>query len=348
MYPETALDDGRLVQLQRESNQALEQRIKELRSLTKEAVCRREGQVFAPSGDGVSLSPVPGGGDPSLASPAALPAPPEVLSPGAEAGTLVSLMDQTTALILVASADGQSLGMGSGFFVGPGLLLTNRHVVENSDGTVVVLNKKVGHPLRATVKSATESSDPGGPDFALIDVPEARALPTLSFSTTAERMQAVIAAGFPSLVTETDEAFRALLNGDAHQIPEVSFTEGIVTARQNEGGTAILLHSAAISPGNSGGPLIDLCGRVVGINTFVRAEETYRRMNYALGAQAATAFMAANGVTPREVSTPCQPAAPAAPVAPAASAPPPASAPPGASAPPPASATPERASPGGK
>ena len=52
--------------------------------------------------------------------------------------------------------------------------------------------------------------------------------------------------------------------------PEVVLSKGTVSAIQNkERNTPMVLHSADISAGNSGGPLIDSCGRGVGINTYI-------------------------------------------------------------------------------
>ena len=61
-------------------------------------------------------------------------------------------------------------------------------------------------------------------------------------------------------------------------------TKGTVSAVQNrERNTPMVLHSADISAGNSGGPLIDACGRVVGINTYIVTSRQSTKANYALG-----------------------------------------------------------------
>ena len=53
----------------------------------------------------------------------------------------------------------------------------------------------------------------------------------------------------------------------------------------------IILHSADISAGNSGGPLVDSCGRAVGINTFIATNQQATKANYALGASWLAAFL---------------------------------------------------------
>jgi hypothetical protein len=137
----------------------------------------------------------------------------------------------------------------------------------------------------------------------------------LSVSRDVDRLDNVIAAGYPAIVIETDENYQRLMEGDMTAMPTVSFTDGIVTAMQHPSGADLILHSATVSPGNSGGPLVDRCGRVVGVNTFVRSEETYRRMNYALAADELMKFLNDNGLDVNEVAEVCGGAAPPAPEA---------------------------------
>ncbi|WP_404382937.1 trypsin-like peptidase domain-containing protein [Caenispirillum salinarum] len=309
LFPRPPASDDRLVAAQRDANDALEERLRELRMLAENAVCVEGGTLYGDSGNGLTLTPL----DAALRPPAprieSLPAPPEAVPPGSPDGSLVGLMDRSTALVLAPSADGSGVGTGTGFFVAPGVLVTNRHVVEQGSGTALVINHEAGTAMEATVAAMTPNSDFGQPDFAILTVPGAESLPHLSIAQEVERMQPVIAAGFPGLVTETDESFRQLMSGDLSSAPEVSFTDGIVTARQGGAGVELILHSAAISPGNSGGPLIDMCGNVVGVNTFVRSEETFRRMNYALSHDVLAEFLAANGVAMRRPAEACQPPA---------------------------------------
>ena len=60
-----------------------------------------------------------------------------------------------------------------------------------------------------------------------------------------------------------------------------TFTEGIVsTAERNEGGHVYIQHSAPITNGNSGGPLLDKYGQVVGINNWMRTDG--QNLNFAI------------------------------------------------------------------
>ncbi len=90
-------------------------------------------------------------------------------------------------------------------------------------------------------------------------------------------------------------------------------------------GAPVVIHTAAINRGNSGGPLADRCGRIVGVNTFIRTDrETAYRADYALPSVTLLAFLQQNNVAARSEDNPCTPAAPSATPAPAAPAPAPA------------------------
>ena len=55
--------------------------------------------------------------------------------------------------------------------------------------------------------------------------------------------------------------------------PGIVASSGVVQqVIENEKNIAMVMHSAKISGGNSGGPLVDACGRVVGINTYTHAD----------------------------------------------------------------------------
>lgn len=223
-------------------------------------------------------------------------------------GTLVELLRQATVLVLVPNGD--ALELGSGFFIGPTLVATNRHVVEQvgADG-ILVVNSKLGRPLHATIRAETPSSQIYSPDVAVLEVPEAPPLQPLSFTRTVDQLDTVVAAGFPGALLSTDSNFRRLLAGDTSAMPSVIMTDGRVSAVQTAPtGLPIVPHSAQIAPGNSGGPLVDACGRVVGINTFINVSaEQAVHINYAEKADAVLSFLKSKQIDAAENETPCHP-----------------------------------------
>jgi hypothetical protein len=84
----------------------------------------------------------------------------------------------------------------------------------------------------------------------------------------------------------------------------------------------VLPHSADISAGNSGGPLVDNCGRVVGINTFVTRSSAFAdRVKYAQKTDSLLPWLQQNGITVEQRAEACTPAVPGLPAAPPAAPP---------------------------
>jgi len=142
---------------------------------------------------------------------------------------------------------------GSGFLIDPhGYLLTNFHVVDGADRVTVTLVD--GRSFRADVVGVDPAID-----VALLRIPGVEGLPTvvLGDSGTLRPGQWVCAIGNPL--------------GYVHSV-----TVGVVSylGRKlfDQSLDAYIQTDAAISLGNSGGPLIDAQGRVVGITTAVSAQ----------------------------------------------------------------------------
>jgi serine protease Do len=150
--------------------------------------------------------------------------------------------------------EGKSLrrGMGSGVIVdATGSILTNNHVVANADTLKVTLADE-----REFVAKVV-GTDPKT-DVAVVRIDPGRAQLQVATMGNSDRLQVgewVMAAGSPFGLRQTVSA-------------------GIVSAvgRGNVGITEyedFIQTDAAVNPGNSGGPLVDLEGRVVGINTAI-------------------------------------------------------------------------------
>ncbi len=144
----------------------------------------------------------------------------------------------------------RSTAVGSGFIVDPaGFVVTNHHVIENADEIEVVLDN--GARLPATLKGSDRRTD-----LALLEISTDRKLPWLEFgdSNDARVGDWVIAIGNPFGLGGTT-------------------TSGIISARGRDLRTGQLVDfiqiDASINRGNSGGPLFNTRGQVIGINSVI-------------------------------------------------------------------------------
>jgi S1-C subfamily serine protease len=255
-------------------------------------------------GAGIGTPPAPAGSAPVTALPP-LPSGGEAAALGGSA--LAQRLEQATAIVIVAGPN--DMGTGTGFFIAPNLLVTNRHVVENSQGKRLFLTSKaLGSLRRATVLSATPSSVPGSPDFALLRMDEGSASGTLDMALEVGKLANVVAAGYPGVVLQGDSSFQRLLKGDFSAAPDLNMTQGAVQSLQTgQGGMPLIVHTASIAKGNSGGPLVDGCGRVVGVNTFINVDQSQSaKINYAIRTQVMASFLQTAGASARNDARPCK------------------------------------------
>lgn len=141
-------------------------------------------------------------------------------------------------------------GLGSGVIISAdGFIATNNHVVADADEVMVTMDD--GRELKAKVIGRDPQTD-----IAVIKV-EAKGLPAVTFadSSKIEVGDRVLAIGNPFGIGET-------------------VTSGIVSAKGRRPGLGLdyedfVQTDAAINPGNSGGALVDINGRLIGINTAI-------------------------------------------------------------------------------
>lgn len=159
------------------------------------------------------------------------------------------------AVVAVARQRGQeSGGVGSGVVISPeGHALTNSHVVGGQRRVFITTHE--GDALEAKVVG-----DDPATDLALLRV-AARELPVASLGESAALRvgQLVVAMGNPFGFQSTVTTGVVSAQGRSLRSQQGRLIENVVQ------------HTAPLNPGNSGGPLVDSLGRVVGINTAIIA-----------------------------------------------------------------------------
>lgn len=212
----------------------------------------------------------------------------------AQATEVVEQADKGVFRILSQSASG--LGSGTGFLIEEGgLLLTNHHVIEGGE-TLFVL-RQTGH-YNELLPAKVIAFDPGF-DMAIISAPGLQGGRVLKFAPAGPaRSQRVFALGFPGLADLSRWTDLKSLRKDLNYTTS-SVTLGEVNriVPESWGGTGpiieLIQHSAAVRPGNSGGPLLDVCGDVVGINTAIRSDEMSETLHLASSATDIRRFLLA-------------------------------------------------------
>jgi serine protease Do len=145
--------------------------------------------------------------------------------------------------------------IGSGFIVSAnGYIITNAHVVQNTVAVVTVMMADGKTEMPADVVGFARN----GLDLAILKINRKGKLPTLSLGNqkSVQVGNNVYAIGTPL--------------GEENQS---TFTAGIVSGLRDKGQT--IQHSAAVNSGNSGGPLLNDRGEIIGVNTSVAMSNVY-------------------------------------------------------------------------
>ncbi len=167
--------------------------------------------------------------------------------------------------------DGGWLGNGSGFFINEkGYIVTNYHVVKDaSDIQVEFFQKGIRKSYQAKVIVSDKVND-----LSIIKIsdPSFKPFPKLpySFSTNTKDVgTSVFTLGYPMALGIMGE--------------EVKFTDGKISAKSGyKGDITVYQISVAVQPGNSGGPLFDNAGNIVGIVSSGLNKEITENVNYAI------------------------------------------------------------------
>ncbi len=148
----------------------------------------------------------------------------------------------------------RQFGVGSGFVLPGGIVVTNRHVVD--EPREVTVNTWDGRTIEAEVTGVAVDSD-----LAILRLADARGLPDAQLrSDPVERGEPIVAVGYPGggPSTVSPGTVRGLVDGELLGEP-----------------ADVILIDAEIRPGNSGGPVLDMEGRVIGVVFALDAASGY-------------------------------------------------------------------------
>ena len=179
-------------------------------------------------------------------------------SPRVLTGREISQMAFPAMVTLVMQGkNGHTVSLGSGFFVAPRLVATNFHVVK---GTTSGIAERIGKKESLSVLGfvAVDAIN----DLAILEVNDSSSA-TLSITNSSS-----VSIGDTIYAIGSPEGF------------EGTFSQGVVSGVRERRGERLLQISAPISPGSSGGPILDQSARVVGISVLIYREG--QNLNFAI------------------------------------------------------------------
>ena len=168
-----------------------------------------------------------------------------------------------TVLLTMSDADNRPIAYGSGFFVLSNVIATNFHVIDGAHGGTA---RRVAQNKSYTLGRILKSDEIQ--DLALIEVtaPDAEPLPIGDSGSRSLRIGA-----------------KVYVAGNPLGYWWGTFSEGIVSARRRWGdGAERLQMTAPISPGSSGGPVLNERGEVIGVSVASSSDDRAQNINFAV------------------------------------------------------------------
>ena len=174
---------------------------------------------------------------------------------------LVKRIKPSAVAIETFDSKDNTIARGSGFFIAPDRIITNRHVIERSSRAEVHMLDGKKFPVRGVLAIDGEG------DLALlqVDVPKGLVVPLPIVRAVPQEGESIVVIGNPYGL-------------------EGSVSNGIVSAvREIPGYGKIIQITASISPGSSGSPVVNMLGQVIGVATLQAAEG--QNLNFAVPAE---------------------------------------------------------------
>ena len=179
-----------------------------------------------------------------------------------------------TVYLEMKDKNGKTLGIGSGFFVKPNLIATNYHVIEGAaKGTAKLVGKYTTYNIEGV--TATDKTN----DLALLKVTAYGIKPLALGNSDKVRIgETVYVAGNPKGL-------------------EGTFSDGIISSRRDKLTKERLQMTAPISPGSSGGPVLNRKSEVIGVSFAVYKSLDAQNLNFAIPSKYLKKLLALSGTS---------------------------------------------------
>ena len=164
-----------------------------------------------------------------------------------------------TVYLEMKDSNGKPLGFGSGFFVKPNLIATNYHVIAGAaSGTAKLVGKYTTYKIEGWTATDEDS------DLALLKVSAYGIKPLMLGNSDAVKIgETVYVAGNPKGL-------------------EGTFSDGIISSRRDKYRKERFQMTAPISPGSSGGPVLNSKGEVIGVSVAAHRDLDAQNLNFAI------------------------------------------------------------------
>ena len=219
----------------------------------------------------------------------------------------ISAAGRSVVRVVIIENDGDRANLithGTGFAVTSNLIVTNAHVVEQLRGDdtliagVVPAEGRNGYPAKLVAYSPAN-------DLALLRIEGGGTLtPITLFPGNPDDGAEVYAVGYPGNV----DLAQGLSMGDLVKPQAPVKTRGYLSGGRSSRSFDTLLHTAPLGSGNSGGPLLDNCGRVLGVNSFgtISDNGTDSAFYFAISMRELSAFLRRASVEAHTSGLPCR------------------------------------------